>query len=288
VDKMERPVLVRELVDDTDTAAFAREANSSGTLRMSPLEQAKVDANLISDDQMLRFEVKDDQNIDQALRDRANAAWVNSFLETIPDNERANLLTRDGSLNQMGLYRAKAAIYTRAFPGEAGERMAESMLESLDPSLKNVQTGISAALPALSRVRALVGKGERDPSLDLTADIAGAVDTLARIRDMPQYDGVPVSQRAEEYIDATRNSFFEDKMTPDQERILTHLDTISRKPTAVRDFLNTYAQIVAGGESTRQTDAFSELGVGGRLDRGSLFTRLFGPPPETSQQAGLF
>jgi HK97 family phage portal protein len=285
IDGMQRPVLVRELMGDTDPAAFAREANSSGTLRMSPLEQAKVDAGQISNDHMLRFSVKDDQTIDQALRDRANAPWVSEFLSDIPDNERANLLTRNGDLNQMGLYRVKAAIYTRAFPGEAGERMAESMLESLDPSLKNVQTGISSALPALSRVRALIGSGAREADLDITADFAAAVDTLARIKDNPRLDGIPAAQRVNAYLDAVRNSFLDDKPTPDQERILVHLDTISRKPTAVRDLLTDYADLVERQADPAQGDLFAAAPdqAPSRLTRESLLSRLFGPPVLATQ-----
>jgi hypothetical protein len=105
---------------------------------------------------------------------------------------------------------------------------------------------------------------------------------------MPQYDGVPVNQRVAIHLDAMRGSFLDDKPTPDQERLLTHLDSISRKPTAVRDMLNNYAALVANEESENQADIFSQLGESGRLTRESLFDRLFGPAQPQAQQGGLF
>jgi hypothetical protein len=286
IDKMQRPVMVRELMGEHDTVAFAREANSSGTLRMSPMEQAKVDATQISDDHMLGFHVKEDQGIDQALRDPDNKKWVDGFMKDVPANEAANLRTRDGALNQMGLYRAKAAIYTRAFPGEHGERMAESMLESLDPDLKSVQTGISAALPAIARVRAQTSSGARDRDLDLTPDIAKAVDDLARIKAYPKYAGIAAKDVVRHHIDAERHSFHEDKMTPDQERLLAHLDSISRKPTAVRDFLNKYSSLVDSQPSPEQGGLFG----GERMTRAQLLDTLLGSsePAYAESQGSMF
>jgi hypothetical protein len=284
IDGMRHPVLVRELTGDHDTAAFAREANSSGTLRMSPLEQAKVDAGQISDQHMLSFHVKEEQNIDQALRDKDNRRWVNDFLKDIPDNERATLLTRNGELNQMGLYRAKAAIYTRAFPGEHGERLAESMLESLDPDLKSIQTGISGALPALSRARALTSSGERDRDLDLTEDIARSVDVLARIKDNPALTAnTPANQVVHKYLN--QGQMFDRELDHNQERLLVHLDKISRRPAEVRSFLARYADIVERQPPPGQADLF---GGGGRMTRAQLLDALLGPAEPATRQEGLF
>jgi hypothetical protein len=282
IDAMKHPVLVRELTGDHDTAAFAREANSSGTLRMSPMEQAKVDAGQITDAHMLSFHVKEDQSIDHALRDPDNRAWVNRFMKSIPENEAANLKTRDGDLNQMGLYRAKAAIYTSAFPGAHGERMAESMLESIEPDMKSIQNGISGALPGLARVRAQTHSGERDPSLDLTPDIARAVDDLARIKAAPQYAKLPASQRVSQHIEASRHSSVHlggEHISEEHARLLTHLDSIGNKPAAVRTFLQKYSDLVDGQPSPRQSGLFG----GERMTRAQLLDSLLGTAQPAAQ-----
>jgi len=286
VDKMQNPVLVRRLQGDHDAAAFAREANSSGTLRMSPLEQAKVDAGQISNQHMLKLHVSESGDIDRALRDKQNKPFIDDFLATVPDNERANLLTRHGELNQMGLYRAKAAIYTKAFPGAAGERMAESMLESLDPDIKTVQNGISGGLPDFSRATALTRSGMRDPHLDISEDFAKTVDVYARIKDNPSLTAnTPAHQVVAKYLG--QSSMFDRELNADQERLLVHLDTIARKPTEVRGLLQRYARIVEGQPQPGQASLF---GDSGRLTRAELYDQLLGgsTAPPVDQQAGMF
>jgi hypothetical protein len=286
VDKMQNPVLVRRLQGDHDAAAFAREANTSGTLRMSPLEQAKVDAGQISNQHMLKLHVSDSGDIDRALRDKANKPFIDDFLAGVPDNERANLLTRHGELNQMGLYRVKAAVYTRAFPGAAGERMAESMLESLDPDIKTVQNGISGGLPDFSRATALTRSGMRDPNLDISDDFAKTVDVYARIKDNPSLTAnTPANQVVAKYLG--QSSMFDRELNADQERLLVHLDTIARKPTEVRSLLQRYARIVEGQPQPGQASLFGDTG---RLTRAELYDQLLGGStvPIGDAQVGMF
>jgi hypothetical protein len=283
IDGMRNPVLVRELKGDADPVAFAREANSSGTLRMSPLEQAKVDAGLVSDRSLLKLNVRDGQDIDKALRDPSNKTFINDFLATVPDNERANLLTRNGELNQMGLYRAKAALYTKAFPGEAGSRLAESMLESLDPDVKTIQNGISASLPNISRVTALMRNGDRDSSLDLSEDFAKTIDVYARIKDNPALTAnTPANQLVTKYLN--QSQMFDRELTPDQEVLLRHIDTISRRPSAVRDMFNDWARIVENQPPPGQSSLFG----GGGLSRQELIDALIRGDTGGSSQAGMF
>lgn len=286
VDKMQNPVLVRRLQGDHDAAAFAREANTSGTLRMSPLEQAKVDAGQISNQHMLKLHVSESGDIDRALRDKTNKPFIDDFLAGVPDNERANLLTRHGELNQMGLYRVKAAVYTRAFPGAAGERMAESMLESLDPDIKTVQNGISGGLPDFSRATALTRSGMRDPNLDISDDFAKTVDVYARIKDNPSLTAnTPANQVVAKYLG--QSSMFDRELNADQERLLVHLDTIARKPTEVRSLLQRYARLVEAQPQPGQASLFGDTG---RLTRAELYDQLLGGStvPPVDQQAGMF
>lgn len=284
IDGMKNPVLVRELKGDTDPIAFAREANSSGTLRMSPLEQAKVDAQTLRDQTVMRMSVREGQNIDQALRDPGNKPFINDFLATVPDNERATLLTRNGELNQMGLYRAKAALYTKAFPGESGNRLAESMLESLDPDVRTIQNGISASLPNISRTTAMLRSGERDKNLDLSEDFAKTIDVYARIKDNPALTAnTPANRLIDKYLG--QSQLFDRELTPDQEVLLRHIDNISRKPTAVRDMFNQWADLVDKQPPPGQSSLFGDEpmtrrqlidllvsgGGGGSASQGGLF-----------------
>ena len=267
VAQMKNPVLVRMLPSDTDAVAFAREANSSGTLRMSPIEQARVDANLIPNGALRSIDPGDGENIDRALRMPSNRPFVEAFLSSVPDNERAALVTADGSLNPVGLYRAKAALYVNAFPGEAGERMARSLLDSLEPDLQAVQTGISGALPQLTRAIALTTSGDRDAGLNPANDIAVAVDTLARIRDNPAYARVPTAKKVDTFL-AQSNMFGASSnagLSPTQIQLLKHIDTIASKPRRVKAFLSELAQIIESEPSAGQASLFGDTGPSSTL-----------------------
>jgi hypothetical protein len=242
------PVLVRERISDVDRAAFAREANAAPVLQMSPLEQARIDAGRLSTETLLSLEVKEDQSIDKALRAAANRGFVASFTETLPENERAMLMRKNGTLNQMGIWRMKAALFTRAFPGEAGERIAETFLEALDSDVRNFENSISATLPRITRAESLIASGQRDEDLSMVDDVAKALDMLARLREQDMLPRHFVEQA----------NLFERELTPFQERLLLHFDEIGRKPKAIRGFFNAYADLVEEAPQKGQVDMFGD------------------------------
>ena len=85
---IEAPVLVRERISDVDRIAFAREANQSAVLQLSPLELALQDAKVLSDRVIRTLQVRDAQSLDQALTSPANRGLVRHFLGKVPENER--------------------------------------------------------------------------------------------------------------------------------------------------------------------------------------------------------
>jgi hypothetical protein len=250
------PVLVRERITDVNRTEFAREANSAPVLQMSPLELAKVDAQRISDDLLLQLVVKDDQSIDKALRAASNRAFVGGFMRSLSENERAMLLRRNGTLNQMGIWRMKAALFTRAFPGEAGERIADTFLEALDSDTKNFESAISGTLPRISRAQSLISSGQRSADLDISADVSASLDMLARLREtgmLPQH-----------YVE--QSSMFERELTPFQERLLLHFDAIGRKPKQIRMFFGAYADMVEDAPHPEQGDMFGAVAAPSKDD----------------------
>ena len=244
VAKMKNPVVVRQLEDGVDPVAFAREANSSGTLRMSPIEQARVDAEAMPQSTIAKLKSEEGQTLDAALRSSANKEFINAFLKVVPDNERASLLTADGELNPVGLYRAKAAVYTATFQSDSGDRMARSLLDSLDPDLASVQAGLSGALPQLSAT--VSTSRASNPALDPSNDIATAIDTLARIRGNPGLSGVPAKDKVQVYLEQSDmfNEGQRHNLTDGQVELLRHIDSIASRPARVRDFIQDIAKMV--------------------------------------------
>lgn len=265
---MRSPVLVRERLDQVDRTAFAREANSPPVLQMSTLENARVDAKRLTDDTMLRLQVREDQSIDLALRANSNRPFVRDFMQTLPDNERATLMRADGTLNQQGIWRIKAALFTRVFPGEAGGRLAETFTEALDSTTRNFESAVAGTLPALVRAQGRISSGQRSPNLDLSADMAMSLDMLSRLREQD----MPVTVYLEQ------SSLFERELTPIQETMLRHFDKIGRTPKAIRGFLNTYAQAIEDAPDPNQVDMFG----GGGLSKEQIFNRIAGQPVDAA------
>ena len=267
VAKMKNPVVVRQLEPGVDPVAFAREANSSGTLRMSPIEQARVDAEAMPHSTIAKLVSEEGQTLDAALRSPANKEFINSFLKVVPDNERASLLTADGELNPVGLYRAKAAVYTATFQSDSGDRMARSLLDSLDPDLASVQAGLSGALPQLSHTVSTARTS--NPALDPSNDIATAIDTLARIRGNPGLSGVPAKDKVRVFLEQS-NMFNEGQrhnLTDAQVELLTHIDSIASRPARVRDYVQDIAKMIDAQPAEGQGGFF-----GGPLSLSEIYT----------------
>ena len=277
VAKMKNPIVVRQLEDGVDPVAFAREANSSGTLRMSPIEQARVDAEAMPQSTIAKLKSEEGQTLDAALRSPANKEFINAFLKVVPDNERASLLTADGELNPVGLYRAKAAVYTATFQSDSGDRMARSLLDSLDPDLASVQAGLSGALPQLSAT--VSTSRASNPALDPSNDIATAIDTLARIRGNPGLSGVPAKDKVQVYLEQS-NMFNEGQkhnLSDGQVELLRHIDSIASRPARVRDFIQDIAKMV---------DAQPAEGQGGFFGGPLSLTEIYTSATRASQDRG--
>lgn len=260
VARMKHPMIVRELVDTRITPQeFAHEANTSQTLRMSPKEQAVADARKIGLSMIERLPRDvEGVSVDQLLRGSAGRPFVDAWLATVPENERAGLLTANGGLNPIGLYRAKAALYTHAFPSESGQRMATSLLDSLEPDLATVQSGLSGALPHLSTAISRARSGQIDRSLDVSDDLATAIDAVARIRDLPLLERVPTRKRVETFLRQT-NMFTEDGksgLNPVQEALTRHIDRIASSQSAVRDFLDDLSARINAQPAAGQASLF--------------------------------
>jgi len=242
---IKNPVLVRERLSKVNRADFAKEANQANVLQMSPLERAKNDAKSLKDSSLFNLQIGDDQSIDQALRSPKNARFVQEFLGGLPDTERASLMRGNGTLNQMGLWRMKAAVFSKVFQGEAGERLADTFLEGLDSTTKNFEKSIVRVLPKLAQAESLINSGQR-PKVSIMNDVSKSLDMLARLRE----NGMKVK----DYL--AQKSFFERELTPRQEQLLARFGNIGRSTVSIRNFFNAYADAVINMQNPAQMGLF--------------------------------
>ena len=234
------PVLVRESIDIPDRVRFVQEANQDSGLRMAPAEVARADARRITLEAIEQLVIGDEQSIDDALLAAINGDFVRSFLAGIPGNERASLLGADGRINSAGLNRIKSALLTRAYPGEAGSILAESMLEAVDEGTRNLQAAIYASLPRVARTKALIDAGQIGTELDITDDVAYVANVMARLRQ----SGKTVAEFLAE-VEGDGRLFAQGDMTALQADMLRLFDRYKRGYKPLRDFLNTWADEAA-------------------------------------------
>ena len=238
--QMRNPVIVRERLTAVDRVRFAQEANQPVVMGMSPLENALQDAGQIRLENL--YIPEETINLDASLRLAGNRDFIRDFLAAIPANERGMLVDTMGDLNLMGVQRLKAAMFAHTYPGPAGKRLTQIFFESREPLLRNVEDGMMASLPKMARSEEMVRSGARQADLSIAEDLAESLDRLARLKQqkltVPQY--------------LAQVQMFERQLTPFQEQLLRHFDTIAKSPKAVRQFLGDYAESVIASPDVRQ------------------------------------
>lgn len=287
LDTTPNPVLVRVRDSAVDRPKFAAEANQGTVMEMGSFETALQDAKRLSPDTLAGLDVGESQSIDQALLSASNRDIVRGIVASIPANERAGVMAADGSLSQAGLQRIKAALFASTYPGESGQRLARVFFESPDPNIRNIQNGVMQSLPAMARAEGLIKNGERSAELSLSDDLAKAVDVFDRLKGQ----GMTVP----EYL--AQSTMFARELTPLQESLLGHLDSLSRSPRRIRDFIQRYADGVEaqpmegqgglfGDVPTRSKEDLLAQASGGALDVREPTAEVAGTAPAGSVVAG--
>lgn len=234
-------LIVRERVSEVpDRLAFADEANARTALAQAPVELAGRDAVRLKPEDVTALQIGESQSVEQALSSPRNKQVIGKFLATFPQNERAGLVTAEaGQLNPSGVQRIKAALLARTYTGEAGQRLLRAATESTDSNVKNIEAAIFGSLGKMTKAMELVRAGNRAAGLDITDDIATAVQTLSRLRSS--------GQRVDDYL--RQGSLAGRELSPFAESLLDHFDTAGRSQLRMRRLLEGMAdEIIAAPE----------------------------------------
>ena len=263
IEGMKFPVVVRELAEDIDSVTFARDANAPSSALMSPIEEARIDARTVTPELIALIDPGDGENIDEALQSAAGRAFTRAFLALLPANARPAYLTKDGALNSNGLIRAKAAVFAATFNSAVGDELTTSLLDGTG-DMKKIETGLAGALPALAKIAAEARKGNINPDMDPTNDLATAIVALGRILRMPGLQAFGRKQKVAAWLNQGDFTIPEgtEKLTPAARSLLEYIDTIATSPRKLRQFFNDLAQnIEAQKDGTGQESLFGGLGI---------------------------
>ena len=166
------PVLVRVVDIDGGLDVLAKQLNESTTAGYSASEQAIVNEELI-------MKVISKLNIDESanLNSEANRDFVKSFISLLPENQKNEMMTKDGSLSAVGLVKVKQALASAAY---GSKEMLEN-LEQISPELLNISNALMAGAAKAANIRYAVESGELN-DLGVVSTLLNGVDLLKTAR----------------------------------------------------------------------------------------------------------
>lgn len=247
------PILVRERVTvltPAERIAFVQDANTAPGISRSAIEQARTDAEKITLAMLEALDVREGESLFDALRAARNNGFVRAFLDTLPQNEQAQLLDAKGVINLDGVRRTSNAIFVSAFgAGEAALRLGEMAFESVDLDVKNVFNGLARAVGLLASSEGLVRSQQRPADLSLTGDLAATIAVYAKIKST----GLTVAGYLGQQQLGSR------ELTPFQEQVLRDLSDNIRSAKNLGAMFRHYAELVIAQPPPGQGELFGPV-----------------------------
>lgn len=236
VQAMQQPVLIRSFKGEIDAQRLATLSNEGGSARMSPLEQAKVDAERIGS--LSGFTPDESGNITPA----SSQQLIKRLVMNTPQNQHNALMDSKGQVSQEGMRRIQNAVLYMSY----GDSPALSRLvETTDTDGRNILRALNGAAPALAEMRDNIRQGISHQA-DIVPELIGAVEVFARLK------------AKGENIQSWLNQLDAFGDIPNEiKSILLFLDQNSRRPAVIRAMLIDYANLLKGYGAPSQNDLFN-------------------------------
>ncbi|WP_155397707.1 LPD38 domain-containing protein [Haemophilus haemolyticus] len=235
LDTVENPVLIRRLTSPVDIAQVAINSNEQGGMRMSELEQAKVDARrLPSMDSFVADEHSEINSTD-------NQQFIRQFIQNQPENLRNELLDSKGNLSQTGVQRIRNAMLYQAY---GDSQTLSRLIENTDQGAKNVLNALTALAPKVAQTQQDINSGVLS-DVSISRDIIQAVEKYNQLNEQ--------GYKITDYL--AQNDFVGD-LTPEAREILTIFDENRRSGKRIAQVLGAY---------------FDQAQMQGNLSQASMF-----------------
>ena len=234
--EMENPVLVRRLTYPVDIAQVAINSNEQGGMRMSDLEQAKVDARRLPS--MDNFVANDDGDINSA----DNQYFIGQFIKNQPENVRNELLDSRGNLSQTGVQRMRNAMLYEAY---GDSQTLSRLIENTDQGAKNVLNALTSIAPKVAQTQQGINSGKLSSDVNISKDVIQAVEKYNQLN----AQGFKIS-------DYLAQEDFVGDLSPEAREILTIFDENRRSGKRITQVLGAY---------------FDQAQMQGNLSQASMF-----------------
>lgn len=238
----QKPVLVRIRVSEVfDRESFVRECNESSVAAMSDIEQARVDAALLTADMLVTF-APDDNG---AIATAGNAQFIKLFVASvIAPGELGRYMDRHGSLSQAGVRRIQNALIAKAY-GDSS--IVEKMAEATDSNFRRIAAALLKKSAAFAVLNEDIARGARH-DYRITDDLMIAVRKLSHLRETGQAVAAYLNQNA---------LLVDDDLSPLQRRLLQVLDLYNLSGRTIEKILQSFIDQVEAFGHPSQRQIFS-------------------------------
>ena len=246
---MKQPVLVRIMPKESLTADIGDVSNTVGNLALSPVEQAKNDAQRVSLD-ALQF----------AEDGSVTPETVRQFVRAMPQSEQGGLLDTNGQPTKQAVDRISAAVFSRAY---GNDQLVRLYAQAQDPEARLILSALAQVAPKMARLEGAGG-----------LDIRDVVTQAAEIAVNARRDGIALAKAAQQ-LDMTAD--------PLVGEVLDLFVRNSRSVKPVVEALGAAADMAYTEANKPASDMFGEVP---RASRGDIINQLR-PENERGSQKGL-
>lgn len=233
---MNRPVLVRRRLSDTDRTEFARVANQPDIAGYSATERARND--ILPDTSLLKFNQDGNINYDQSND------FVKQFIQGIPKTERVNLVTKDNQLSQDGKRRIESALTQHTY---GDSNLVARLSENISDESKNVLNALLRVAPQLAQLDSLVKQGGRHQNT-LAKDLAQAAQKLSDLK--------ANGQTVPDYLN--QGQLIDDGLSPGARDFLNVFDQNKRSTKAIGENIQSKIDEIEAMGDPRQGSLFGD------------------------------
>ena len=237
--EMENPVLVRRLTSPVDIAQVAINSNEQGGMRMSDLEQAKVDARRLPS--MDNFVANDDGDINSV----DNQYFIGQFIKNQPENVRNELLDSRGNLSQTGVQRMRNAMLYEAY---GDSQTLSRLIENTDQGAKNVLNALTSIAPKVAQTQQGIDNGKLSSDVNISKDVIQAVEKYNQLN----AQGFKIS-------DYLAQEDFVGDLSPEAREILTIFDDNRRSGKRIAQVLGAYLDQAQMQGNLSQVSMFGDV-----------------------------
>ena len=212
---IDRPVLVRTRLTDTDRVQFTKLANEADVAQYSASERATSDIDRLPDASLLKINNDGSINLDGSMD------FIRGFVNSLPESEKPNILTDDGRLSQGGKQRIESAIMQSAYDDSS---LVTRLYENIDDDSKTVLNALLRAAPQLAQLGSLVKQGGRHANT-LAKDLSQAAQKLSDLK--------ANGQTVDDYLNQIQ--LIDDGLSNGAKQFLNVFDTNKRSSKAISD-----------------------------------------------------